>query len=124
MIHDVVDPAGGNGGGAQALVERVREGVVKLAVIVGDAVAREIQDEEIVTLLVAKEGLDLFANLRRKLVSKDIHLEVADGGITEDNSKGFGVLGRCDKGAEKWVLVLPVRNDERASRHSATPFGG
>jgi hypothetical protein len=94
---------------------RVRRREVELAAVVLQAVAGEVQEQQVVAAAVGEEGRDLAAQHRLGLVDRQLDREVADLRVVEDARERLRVAGRGPEAAQLLVAVGAVRDDERVA---------
>jgi hypothetical protein len=62
-----------------------------MAVVVLDAMTREMQKEKVFTAAALEEGFDLAAGTKLRLVDRHIDVEIPDLWISKDPCKDLGV---------------------------------
>ncbi len=91
---------------------RVTGGVVEKAIVVGYAVPREIQQQQVVAVVaIAEERLDVLFHLVPRLVQDGLNLEAADRRVIQYLRQDLGVLRWSDELAQNRVLILRIRDD-------------
>ena len=90
-LHDVIDEAGGDGGGEQARGTGVCGGEVEAAVHIFDAVPGEVEQEQVVGEAVVEEFFDSAGDLVMRAIDEFFDLEVADGGVGEDCAQALRI---------------------------------
>ena len=88
---------------------------VELAAVVLEAVAGEVQEQQVVAPAVREERRDLAAQDGLGLVDRQLDREVADRRVVEDPGQLLGIAGRGAQPTQLLVAVRAVRDDERVA---------
>jgi hypothetical protein len=120
--HLPVDELGRHGGRIQVAQLGVDGGEVQLAAVVRDAMAGEVQQEQIVARAVSEEGPDCAAQPPFRLVGGDLDLERADGRICQHSRQRLNVVSRSPKQSQSRIPVLVGRDDQRPTSTTHCPL--
>ena len=81
--------------------------------LVFDAVAGEVDQEQIVKVAVGEEAFDLLTDHPRRLIEQSVHVEPADGGVAQYPGERVDVVDRCPQPAQLRVVIVGGRDQQR-----------
>ena len=121
-VHPPIDEFGGHPGRRQPAQRRVRHCEVQFAVLIFDAVARKVQEQQIIGDTIGEEFLDGKSDLIGRCVQQRPHVKAANGRILQYSRERTRIAGRRSQLPQAIVLITIACDDQRAATasHRAT----